>query len=390
MQNSIKVGFITESDPTDKKSWSGIYFRMINELKSQGFEIEVLGPVRLNKKVFRLRQVLLSLIEKIHWKLTGKKYNKIHCYINSFFDGLYFSKKINKSNINVVFAPASSTQIAHLKTKKPIYYFSDSTLPLMFDYYEAFSGLSDISKKESKSIEKRAIRKSSVNLFSSNWAQNSAVKDYGAKNTFVVKMGANIDTPTADHINVKEFEGTINFLFVGVDWKRKGGEIVISTFQKLLQNGFNVHLTIVGCDPKIQKNPCIEVIPFLDKNNEDEIQKLENLYKRSHLFFLPTRAECFGIVFCEANSYGIPVISTDTGGVSSVIQNDINGYLLALSATHKDYYEEIVKLLINRNKLKEISISSREKYLRDLNWGVWGIQMKEIITATYNKNVLQY
>jgi hypothetical protein len=47
-------------------------------------------------------------------------------------------------------------------------------------------------------------------------------------------------------------------------------------------------------------------------------------------------------------------------------------------------------LLINRNKLKEISISSREKYLRDLNWGVWGIQMKEIITATYNKNVLQY
>lgn len=96
MQNSIKVGFITESDPTDKKSWSGSYFRMINELKSQGFEIEVLGPVRLNKKVLRLRQVLLSLIEKIHWKLTGKKYNKIHCYINSFFDGLYFSKKINK------------------------------------------------------------------------------------------------------------------------------------------------------------------------------------------------------------------------------------------------------------------------------------------------------
>jgi glycosyltransferase involved in cell wall biosynthesis len=118
------------------------------------------------------------------------------------------------------------------------------------------------------------------------------------------------------------------------------------------------------------------------------MQKLENLYKRSHLFFLPTRAECFGIVFCEANSYGIPVISTDTGGVSSVIQNDINGYLLALSATHKDYYEEIVKLLINRNKLKEISISSREKYLRDLNWGIWGIQMKEIITATYNKSVL--
>lgn len=35
-----------------------------------------------------------------------------------------------------------------------------------------------------------------------------------------------------------------------------------------------------------------------------------------HLLLLPTRAECAGIVFNEASAYGVPILLTDTGGVS--------------------------------------------------------------------------
>ncbi|TSA49979.1 MAG: glycosyltransferase [Sphingobacteriales bacterium] len=39
---------------------------------------------------------------------------------------------------------------------------------------------------------------------------------------------------------------------------------------------------------------------------------------------VPSRAECYGIVFAEASSYGLPSVSTDTGGVSAVVKEGVN------------------------------------------------------------------
>ena len=38
-------------------------------------------------------------------------------------------------------------------------------------------------------------------------------------------------------------------------------------------------------------------------------------------FLMPTRAEAQGIVFNESAAYGLPVVSTDVGGVSTVVQS---------------------------------------------------------------------
>ena len=104
---------------------------------------------------------------------------------------------------------------------------------------------------------------------------------------------------------------------------------------------------------------------------------------------MPTRAECYGIVFCEANAYGLPVITTDTGGVSSIIENGVNGFMLPFEAKSEEYYKVIADLISDDLKLRRMSETSRKKYLKDLNWKQWGKQMKEILIQTHaigNKN----
>nr|WP_294786899.1 glycosyltransferase family 4 protein [uncultured Flavobacterium sp.] len=184
----------------------------------------------------------------------------------------------------------------------------------------------------------------------------------------------------------KDFNGTINLLFLGINWKRKGGDIVLEAFNILIDRGYDVTLTICGCNPTEQiTNSNITVIPFLNKNNPQEYDQFLKILYQTHLLFVPTRADCTPIVFCEASAFGIPVITTDTGGVCSIIENDINGFALPYESKSIEYADQIETLLNDRSKLEKLSEQSRKKFDEELNWEVWGKKMREIILLTIDK-----
>lgn len=381
-KQDLKVGIITAADPTDKRSWSGIYFRMNNALKEEFSTVVNLGPVRLRKLDYYMMHLQLKFFEFFHKIIFQKRFNTGHNHIKSKYHSRFFDKVIQQNKIDVLFAPSASIEIAHLKTDIPICYFSDATVSGIVDYYDSFANFSEKSIKISNEIEQKAINKSTTQIFPSKWAFDSAKQDYGAQKPFLVKMGANIDENPQDKDVIKQYDSAINILFVGVDWKRKGGDIVLETIDKLDKKGYNVQLTVIGCVPP-QTHHKMNIIPFLNKNLNDEMLKFHELFKKSHLFFMPTRAECFGIVFCEANAYGLPVITTDTGGIPSVIENGVNGFMLPLNAGSEEYFKVISNLISDSAKLRRMAETSREKYLKDLNWKQWGKEMKEILLLTF-------
>ena len=202
----------------------------------------------------------------------------------------------------------------------------------------------------------------------------------------VAALGANLDVIPAVHELKKEKNKICQLLFLGVEWERKGGQIALDTFYALQKKGLPVQLTIIGCVPPVpitDKN--ISVIPFINKNNAAEACRLYIIFLNSDFLLLPTRAECAGIVFCEASAFGVPSITTNTGGVSTYVEDGINGFALPLSAGADGYADTIAGLFADNENYQQLCISSRKKYETELNWDSWGKAFNSIAEKILNQ-----
>jgi glycosyltransferase involved in cell wall biosynthesis len=96
-------------------------------------------------------------------------------------------------------------------------------------------------------------------------------------------------------------------------------------------------------------------------------------------FLLPTRQELFGFVFGEASAFGLPAITTNTGGVSGAIRDGENGYMLPISAGGADYAELIARIYQDEQHYAELVRSSRAAFDTRLNWDAWADGINTII-----------
>jgi len=376
--NRLQIAFISSSDPVNKKSWSGIHHYASQALAKHCGDINHLGQYHFKGIINKGK-----IISKVSKSFLNKRYDYTHSIALSKAYGKYYNKKLKEKHYDLIFCPAGSTEIAYLETDLPIFYLSDTTFANMIDYYPFYTNLLKSSIKQGLEIEQRAINKSKGLFYPSEWAADSAINDFKAdKNkVHIIPLGANIDeVPDRESILGKMKTNYCRLLFLGVEWERKGGKIAYDAFLKLIEMGTNATLTIVGCIPPSNVNhPNIKVIPFIDKNDTVQRKQLSEILMANDFLLVPTRAECFGIVFCEASAYGIPSITTDTGGTEGAVKDSINGFLLPYYATGIEYAKVINAVYNNDEKYYSMIKSSRELYESKLNWDAWGIEVASII-----------
>ncbi|WP_413533396.1 glycosyltransferase family 4 protein [Empedobacter brevis] len=374
MKSKIRVAFVSNSNPLDKTSWSGTQFQIFKSLQNQ---FEYVKAITCDNKWLKI----FGIINKITIPLFNKKYNYQHSLFRSYFQSKAIQKSLNKENFDVIFCSAGSTEIAYLNTNIPIVYLSDSSFGQLADYYDVFKNLFNFSKKESNLVELKALNKASHIIYPTNWAKNYVIKNYDISPSKISKIhfGANINDNLINY-NLKKLnqKKTFNILFLGVYWERKGGDIVLETFTKLKMLEKNVHLTICGSNPYVTDSD-ISIFPFIDKNNEKEIKKLIEILEETDLLFVPTRAECYGIVFNEAGAFGIPVLTTKTGGVPEIVIDNYNGYTLDLNEKSDSYLEIILNIMNNNELYSNLSHNARKKYTEENNWNFFGLQVRKII-----------
>ncbi len=293
------------------------------------------------------------------------------------------AKRLAGSHFDVIVALDCVPEIAFLQTDIPILLIVDITFHLQQDYSAEYSNLLAFSVRQGEIIEQAAFENASKLLFESSWAARSAIEDYGidAKKVHVIAAGANLDhIPSREQVLAKKPSKQCRLLFVGVDWQRKGGDIAYETLLKLHEMGIEAELTVCGCVPPTNiTHPRLTVIPFLDKNDERQVHEIEKLYAMSDFLIVPTRIEAFGVVFCEAGAFGLPVITTHTGGVPEVVIDGENGFLLPLNARGEAYAEVIAKIYRDDQRYAQMVRSSRAAFDERLNWDAWGMAVKDIL-----------
>ncbi len=288
---------------------------------------------------------------------------------------------VSPSDLDAVIGVAASTLVSAIPERMPAIYLSDATFRLLRNYYPKFSGMPDGIAARADQFEREAIGRADALIFSSQWAADSAVADYGADpgKITVVPFGASL--PAIPAPQARSLTGErLRLLFIGVKPYRKGAAITVAAAQSLQQRGFNASLTIVGCTPPedVELPSWVTNVPYLSKRDPNDFRTPDRLFRDADLFILPTQAECTPIVFCEAAAYGLPILATDTGGVGSVVQDSVTGALLPELADGEDYANRICELVADEQQYRQMTAASRNDFETRLNWNSWAENVMDV------------
>lgn len=176
----------------------------------------------------------------------------------------------------------------------------------------------------------------------SNAIAKEAMK-YGAQKEKIQTIYSFIDkSKTGESISPQEISGKVKIISIGRFHWKKGYEYALDAMSILKRENIELEYTIVAAGNipesiiyqihQLNLRPNVNIINGL---KHDEVFKA---LKENHLFLLPSVEEGIANVALEAMSIGLPVISTDCGGMEEVIQNNINGFIVKLRSS-----EEIAK-----------------------------------------------
>jgi glycosyltransferase involved in cell wall biosynthesis len=384
----MRIAFVTTYDAQNVKNWSGTPYYMSKAFMEQGAKVEFIGNLEEGPDQFSSR-IKTRLFNKI---LKGKLgiYHQFYEPRHLKYYSQQVQRKLERMDIDIILSPGA-LPIAYLNTDKPIVMWSDATFAAMLGYYPEYSHFSSLTKRNCNLYEKNLLRRARLCCFSSRWAADSAIQHYNAdpEKIKVLPYGANLawDRETDDimKLNGKKSTDVCALLFIGKDWERKGADTAIKITEGLNALGLKTTLHLVGLN-----HIPLQVLPdfvvnhgFLNKDSAEDRKKLDNLFGESHFFVLPTKADCTPIVFSEANSFGLPVITCNTGGIPSIITNDVNGKMLGKDFDIKTCTEYIKQIFTDFDRYARLSLSSFNEYKLRLNWNVSVSRM-----MSYMENIL--
>jgi len=368
----MKIGFISPADVNDKTTWSGITYYLYKHLKEKCDNVILVSPIAV-ENVFLNK--IFTLITRICSKVRGKQcLNIYHSFYLAKAQGRFIDKFLGNLEIDYIISTTYGPFV-YSKINVPLILITDATVKLLYDEYKGGVGWSELFYLTLEKNAKKVTQKSVLIISSSKTTTDSLVNYYQipASKVSTIPFGANFDnTPIQSMPRNIERTGRVNFLFVGVDWERKGGEVAVAICDELLRQNVQVGLTIVGCKvPDKYRRSYLKNYIFLNKNNNDDSSVLKKLYEESHFFMVFSKAEMYGIVFCEAAAYGLPVITYSVGGIPDIVVNNVTGIALPGNTANEVFIEKILSLISDPEEYSKMSESAIKRYQSLLNWDVF-------------------
>ena len=220
--------------------------------------------------------------------------------------------------------------------------------------------------------EREIYQRATLNFTMSENVARSIVKDYHCDPDRVVNVygGANI-TVARDEVFDDRRYAQKNIVFVGVEWERKGGPVMLEAFKLLLKKFPTAHLDIIGCAPKVD-------VPNCNVVGKVSLAKVSEYYKQATVFCLPTRLEPFGIVFLEAMAHKLPVVATNIGAIPELIIDGKNGYLVEPD-NPQQLAEKLIESIESPERCKAFGEYGHQRLWDTYTWEKTGARIKENI-----------
>lgn len=191
----------------------------------------------------------------------------------------------------------------------------------------------------------------------------------GADSEKIVHLPLGIDTEKFLPKSSKRWED-LRLLSVARLTDHKGLPYLIEALNELIKRGNRVSLTIVGDGPLYSELKGMvsdfgiddavtftRSVPYLE---------MPSVYHEADVFVLVSVIEVYGMAVIEAKSSGLPTVVTDIGGLTDLVEDGVDGYLI----TEKNV-EAIVKTIekfCDNDKIEEMGRAARQSALNKYAW----------------------
>ncbi len=238
------------------------------------------------------------------------------------------------------FEPYVQSVLRYGKTQKPLVVWSQDNPPLSGQVSEPkYGGVHARSERRRRlryQFDRWCVSRTGLFVPFSKWAGDILISDCGVPAEKVKPIHVGLDLELWPYVpqNVP-LNGAPRpqILFVGGDFERKGGDLLLKVYMERFASSADLHLVTKQPPPGLPPN--VQVYTDLGPNNPC----LRALYAQADLFVLPTRADVSSWVALEAMATGRPVIATRMGGIPDIVREGETGFLIdpddsaALAAT---------------------------------------------------------
>ncbi|MDG6909606.1 MAG: glycosyltransferase family 4 protein [Nitrososphaerota archaeon] len=148
--------------------------------------------------------------------------------------------------------------------------------------------------------------------------------------------------PPFETVSASLPHGGCNVLFLGRDFLRKGGDVVLRAFGSIRDPG--CRLTYVG---RADGRALREIggdrrVSYLERPSKRILE--EEVWPYVDVLALPTRADAFAMTVAEAMSRGIPVVTSSIPSIAEVVEDGVSGYLVPVGDATK-FAERLARLV---------------------------------------------
>ena len=275
--------------------------------------------------------------------------------------------------------------------KIPFYLYQDLSIDVIIKHFEKYHhpvpgweifNLNDLYKR--KEWQMRIYDQCSGIFAESQWLADSLIKDTGIspEKVYALERGINIRPVLACHPYHRKSKQEKTIFFIGRDFFRKGGPLVVEAF-KLLRKNYSKNVKLIIAGPKSWPLPgrFPEGVQYIGDAPWDVIQQY---FKETDVFCMPSYFEGgYPIIFLESLCFGIPCIGRNIQGMSEIIKPGVNGYLL-----NSDSIDKLAELMIKtieddrmKSEVERMSKSYQDYY----SWDRVASDMIKIIESNQNK-----